>query len=119
MDPSTPTSIPGGGLSTQLGLVELAQFADVLDRFVAGLSRVADDVTMHASRPPTSAPVSFGVEAIAALSRERRGTRPTGSFVAGESDDFAINIFGPMALKFTEAEVRIAVRRVICSRYQA
>lgn len=94
-------------------LAELERFTSGLARVTAALTAASEMEPVRKRRPPMPDPLVLGIERLVHLWREARSEPPRRSFKEGEFGDFALRVFGPAGLGFSEAAIGTAVRAVL------
>lgn len=110
------------GASDQNGLLpptqpilldEVLLFLGLLQRMSAGLIEVADNIDVVRARPRVADPLSLGCEMLCDRWRAAYGTLPAFSTQHGSIGDFALQLFGPSSIGFSDAEVTTAMKRAL------
>lgn len=96
-----------------LRVAQLHQFIALLKGVSDALEVAGTAIPVRRQRPPVDDPLVFGIEALQGLWMTAFCRRPTLSYKKNGFGDFAIMVFGPDGLRFKEAEIRTAVRKVL------
>ena len=118
LDPRTASMLMPGLTSGCSGVdgISPAVARDLLRSVELGARARAAAINTRRGRRAVNDALSMGVEAVARLWVDTHGMEPTYAYKATGFGALCIAMFGPDGLKFTTAEVRVAVRTAITER---